>query len=54
MYLSLKRLGLETELVIYPGESHGLRRPDHQLDRLNRIVKWFNKYLKPQEEAVTK
>ncbi len=49
MYLSLKKLGLETELVIYPGESHGISRPDHQIDRLNRIVKWFHKYLKPQE-----
>ena len=54
MYLSLKRLGLETELVIYPGESHGISRPDHQLDRLSRIVKWFHKYLKPQEEAKKK
>ncbi|TKJ28580.1 peptidase S9 [bacterium (candidate division B38) B3_B38] len=54
MYLSLKKLGLETELVIYPGESHGVRRPDHQLDRLNRIVKWFNKYLKLPEEAKEK
>lgn len=46
MYLSLKRLGLETELIIYPGESHGVRRLDHQLDRINRVLKWFEKYLK--------
>lgn len=47
MYLSLKRLGLETELVVYPGESHGISRLDHQLDRTNRVVRWLNKYLKP-------
>jgi dipeptidyl aminopeptidase/acylaminoacyl peptidase len=46
MYLSLKRLGLETELIVYPGESHGISRLDHQLDRTTRVIQWFNKYLK--------
>jgi len=49
MYLSLKRLGLETELIIYPGQSHGIRRLDFQLDRINRVMKWFNKHLKPEK-----
>lgn len=52
MYLSLKRLGIETELVIYPGESHGGSwRPDHKIDMLQRILNWFNKYLQPKEKA---
>ncbi len=46
MYLSLKRLGVETELIIYPGESHGIRKLDYQVDRLKREIEWFNKYLK--------
>lgn len=50
MYLSLKRLGVETELIIYPGESHGISRPDHLVDRLNRIIKWFNKYLQTEKK----
>jgi len=54
MYLSLKKLGVETELVIYPGESHGIRKPDHQIDRLNRIVKWFDKYLQPEKASKEK
>lgn len=49
MFLSLKKLGLETELVIYPGESHGIRSLDFQLDRLKRVTNWFNKYLKPEK-----
>ena len=49
MYLSLKRLGLETEMIIYPGESHGIRRLTYQIDRLNREIKWFNKYLQPNK-----
>jgi dipeptidyl aminopeptidase/acylaminoacyl peptidase len=35
-----------TELVIYPREPHGLREEKHLLDRLNRIVAWYDKYLK--------
>ncbi len=46
MYLSLKRLGVETELVIYPGESHGIARLGYQIDRIKRVLSWFNKYLK--------
>jgi len=49
MYLSLKKLGLETELVIYPGESHGIRSLNYQLDRLKRVMNWFNKHLKPEK-----
>ncbi len=46
MYLSLKRLGVKTELVIYPGESHSLTRLDFQIDRLKRVLAWFNQFLK--------
>ncbi|MGQ9472416.1 MAG: S9 family peptidase [Candidatus Aminicenantales bacterium] len=46
MYLSLKRLGVKTELVIYPGESHSLSRLDFQIDRLRRVLDWFNQFLK--------
>ncbi|MFP4082879.1 MAG: prolyl oligopeptidase family serine peptidase [Candidatus Aminicenantes bacterium] len=49
MYLSLKRLGVETELIIYPGEYHGIRKLDHQFDRLTREIEWFNEHLKPGE-----
>ncbi len=54
MYLSIKRLGVETEMVIYPGESHGIRKPDHQVDRLKREIGWFDKYLQPEKAAKKK
>jgi dipeptidyl aminopeptidase/acylaminoacyl peptidase len=41
----LKRYGVEAELVVYPREGHGLREEKHQIDLLNRIVAWFDKYL---------
>ena len=47
MYIAMKRLGLETQLVVYPDEHHGIRRPSFQQDRFQRWVNWFDRYLKP-------
>jgi dipeptidyl aminopeptidase/acylaminoacyl peptidase len=46
MYQALKSLGVDTELVIYPGQFHGLTIPSYERDRLQRYLNWFNKYLK--------
>jgi len=45
LYRGLKRYGIETELVTYPREPHGIHEEKHLADRLNRIVAWFDKYL---------
>jgi len=47
LYQGLRRLGRETELVIYPGETHSIRRPSFQQDRFERYLAWYSKYLKP-------
>jgi dipeptidyl aminopeptidase/acylaminoacyl peptidase len=44
-YRGLKRYNVETDLVLYPREPHGLREEKHLVDRLNRVVAWFAKYL---------
>jgi len=46
MYQALKSLGVPTELVIYPGQHHGIRKPSFQRDRLERYVAWYDKYAK--------
>jgi dipeptidyl aminopeptidase/acylaminoacyl peptidase len=46
MYMALKRRGIETVLVRYPREGHGLREPRHRQDALERTLAWFDKYLK--------
>ena len=46
MYQAMKRLGRETQLVVYPGEHHGIRRPTFQKDRFERFVGWYDKYVK--------
>ena len=48
MYQALKSLGRETELVIYPGEYHELRKPSYRRDRLQRYLDWYGRYLKRQ------
>jgi dipeptidyl aminopeptidase/acylaminoacyl peptidase len=49
MYQSLKRLGVPTQLVVYPDEHHGIRYPSFQKDRYERYLNWFNKYVKGEE-----
>ena len=47
MYQALRSLGIDTQLVIYPGQFHGLTVPSYERDRLRRYVDWYNKYLQP-------
>src|SRR6266436_4524058 len=49
LYRGLKRYGVETELVVYPREPHGFREEKHLVDRLNRILAWYEKYLKVEK-----
>jgi len=49
LFVRLRRLGkVETELIRFPEESHGLSRsgrPDRRVERLERIVGWFDRFL---------
>ncbi|MDQ3513391.1 MAG: S9 family peptidase [Chloroflexota bacterium] len=48
LFIALKRLGREVELVRFPGESHGLTRsgtPKHRQEHMRRLVAWFDRYL---------
>ena len=46
LYRGLKFYGAPAELVEYPRENHGFHEEKHQLDRLNRILAWYQEYLK--------
>ena len=52
MYQAVRRLGIPTELVIYPGQNHGIRTPSYQKDRFERYVKWYDTYLRPEKAVV--
>jgi len=53
IFVALKRLGVETEFVVFPDEPHGLSRvgrTDRRIERLNHIRRWFDRYLKENNE----
>jgi dipeptidyl aminopeptidase/acylaminoacyl peptidase len=47
MYQALRSLGVPTELVIYPGQYHGIRKPSYVRDRLERYAAWYDRYVRP-------
>ncbi len=48
MYEALRTLEIPTELVVYPGEYHGFKRPSFLKDRAMRIAAWYGRYLLPE------
>jgi dipeptidyl aminopeptidase/acylaminoacyl peptidase len=43
-YVALKRLGVDTEMVVYPRTPHGPREPKFLMDVSQRILTWFEQY----------
>lgn len=49
LFTALKVLERPVELILYPEEHHGMKsdgRPDRRIDRLERVVEWFERYVK--------
>lgn len=44
MYLALRTQGVPTQLVVYPGEHHGIRRPSFAVDRVTRWIDWIGRH----------
>jgi len=47
MYQALRTRDVPTRLVMYPGESHALSVPSYLRDRLERVIGWYDRFLKP-------
>jgi dipeptidyl aminopeptidase/acylaminoacyl peptidase len=48
MFRALKALRKVAVMLVFPGETHDLSRsgkPSHRIERLQHIVRWFDKYL---------
>jgi dipeptidyl aminopeptidase/acylaminoacyl peptidase len=45
LYEGLKSRGVETQLVAYPREPHGIGERKHQLDLLQRVIDWYDRHL---------
>jgi dipeptidyl aminopeptidase/acylaminoacyl peptidase len=54
LYRGLKRYGVDAEFVVYPREPHGFHEEKHLVDRLNRILAWYDKYLRKDEKLAGK
>ena len=49
LYVSLKRLRKETEMILFPGENHSLPRassPQHMTEYNGHMLRWFNRFNK--------
>lgn len=51
LYRALQYAGVESEFVLYPGAGHGLTTVQHQLDFLDRSLRWFERYLLSDDVA---
>ena len=49
LFQALRRLGRQTELVVYPDQFHSIEKPSYVKDRYERYLAWYDKYLQPQE-----
>ncbi|HEV7716585.1 MAG TPA: S9 family peptidase [Steroidobacteraceae bacterium] len=45
MYQAVRSVGVETQLVIYPGQYHSFSTPSYLRDRLERWIAWYGKHL---------
>ncbi len=46
LHMALKKLGVPTEYIIYPGMPHGLTSPRYQMVKMVAEFNWFEKWLK--------
>ncbi len=49
LFIALRHLGRTVEYVLYPEESHvysSSGRPDRRIDRMTRMLDWFDRYLR--------
>jgi dipeptidyl aminopeptidase/acylaminoacyl peptidase len=53
MYMALKSQGIETQLIVYPNQNHGITLPSYQKDRYQRYLDWYAKYLKAAPRPAT-
>jgi dipeptidyl aminopeptidase/acylaminoacyl peptidase len=46
MFVALKKLGVDTQIALYPEDGHGIpNQPKHTADYHERTIAWFDTYL---------
>ncbi len=57
LFTALKVLGREAEFILYPEEHHEMKnhgRPDRRIDRMERMLAWFDRHLGATEESASR
>ena len=45
LYRALKHFGVETEMVLYPGEGHSPKKGSYNIDMFQRLLDWYDRHL---------
>jgi dipeptidyl aminopeptidase/acylaminoacyl peptidase len=53
MYQALRSLNIDTQLVIYPNEFHGITRPSYVRDRYERYLGWYDLHINGKKPAAS-
>jgi dipeptidyl aminopeptidase/acylaminoacyl peptidase len=48
-YIALQDVGVETVMVRYPREGHGIREVGHVQDWLDRSMKWYDEHFRTHD-----
>jgi dipeptidyl aminopeptidase/acylaminoacyl peptidase len=46
LYRALKHFGVETQMVLYPGEGHSPNKESYNIDMFTRILDWYDRHVK--------
>ena len=49
LHMALKKLGVPTEFLVYPGNTHGITEPRNQLVKAITEFNWFEKYIRGKQ-----
>jgi dipeptidyl aminopeptidase/acylaminoacyl peptidase len=52
MFSALQLNGVDSRLVLYPDEGHGINKPSHMIDYQTRELQWFRHYVLGDSEAM--
>ena len=47
-FTTLQRKGIDSRLVMFPGEDHHIRNPDNLIEWYREVFDWMDKYTKPE------
>jgi len=53
MYQALRSLNIDTQLVIYPNEFHGITRPSYVRDRYERYLAWYELHINGRKPSAS-